>query len=233
MQHLINLDKSIIPACDVRPERYEEIIRETHEITKVGAYKIGAALALSIGLKNAVQIARRYTKKPLIYDHQKAGNDVPDTADEFCTVLKESGIDAVILFPFAGPATQTAWTQTAQKMGLTVIVGGFMTHERFLLSEDGYMPSSSIEKIYTNATFQGVSDYVVPGNKPAVIEKIRSLLLAKGVSPTLYAPGFITQGGKISDAALVAGPRWHAIVGRAIYQASDIKKATVLQTTNI
>lgn len=231
MTDIIKVDRSIIPACDVERDRYEEIIRETHDIPQVGAYKIGAALGLSVGLPTLVEIARRYTNKPLIYDHQKAGTDIPDTGKEFAATLKKYGIAAMILFPLAGPATQTAWIQSAQEVDLPIIVGGYMTHERFCVSEGGYIDDAAIEKIYSNAAFHDVTDYVVPGNKPRVIQEIRNLLLASRVEPVFYAPGFISQGGIISEAASVAGPRWHAIVGRAIYGAHDVRRATLSLTT--
>ena len=225
MQKIINIDRSIIPACDVDKKKFEDIIRETASIPKVGAYKISASLGLFVGLPALVEIARRYTDKPLIYDHQKAGTDIPETGTEFVRIIKESGIDALIIFPLSGPATQTSWIHSAQKVGLPVIVGGYMTHERFLSSEGGYIDDTAIEKIYSNAAFLGVTHFVVPGNKPKVIKETRSLLLKQGIEPIFYAPGFISQGGKISEAASVAGPHWHAIVGRAIYEARDIAQA--------
>lgn len=233
MKNIIGINRSIIPACDVNKQRYEEIIKETHDIPKVGGYKIGAALGLSVGLPTLVDIARRYTDKPLIYDHQKAATDIPDTGKDFNSILKASGIDAVILFPLAGPATQTAWIQSAQEVNLPVICGGHMTHERFLVSEGGYIDDASIDKMFTNAAYHGVTDYVVPGNKPEVIKRIRQLLSESKIAPVFYAPGFISQGGSISEAASVAGPRWHAIVGRAIYEAQDIQKATSSLISNL
>src|SRR4051812_4749951 len=106
MQKIIDRQRSIIPACDVDFAQFERILRETANIPEIGAYKIGAALALSEGLRSVVKIARKYTQKPLIYDHQKAGTDIPDTGKQFASTIKSCGIDAVILFPFAGPTTQ-------------------------------------------------------------------------------------------------------------------------------
>jgi orotidine-5'-phosphate decarboxylase len=234
MSSIIGIDRSIIPACDVDRETYEKLVKETCDIPKVGAYKIGAVLALSVGLPTIVEIARRYTKKPLIYDHQKAGTDIPETGKGFAALLKKCGIDAVILFPLSGPATQTAWIQSAQEVSLPVIVGGYMTHERFLASEGGFIEDAAVEKIYSNAAHLGVGDFVVPGNKPDVIQKIRkSLSSSQKTPPVFYAPGFISQGGTISEAASVAGPRWHAIVGRAIYEAHDMRKAALSLTTHL
>ena len=42
--------------------------------------------------------------------------------------------------------------------------------------------------------------------------------------PVFYSPGLIAQGGKIMDLAKKLD-RWHAIIGRAIYEAKDMKKA--------
>jgi len=224
---LIKAERSIIPACDVDVSRYEEIVRATANIPQIGAYKIGAALALSAGLKGLVEIARRYTSKPLIYDHQKAGTDIPETGKLFTETIKRCGIDALIIFPLSGPASQTAWIQSAQEIGLPIIVGGYMTHERFLVSDGGYVDDTAVERIYKASAVHGISDYVVPGNKPDVIKRLRELLVSQRIDPVFYAPGFIAQGGTISEAAKVAGPRWHAIVGRALYEAQDIAKTAV------
>lgn len=227
MNSIIKVERSIIPACDVDRKRYEEIIKETYDISQVGAYKIGASLALELGLPKVVEIARKYTTKPLIYDHQKASTDIPDTGKTFVDTVKQSGIDALIIFPLSGPATQTAWILSAKEVDLPLISGGHMTHERFLRSEGGYVDDGAVEKMYTNSASHGIRDYVVPGNKPDVIEKLRKLLLSHKIDPIFYAPGFISQGGSISEAAQAAGSRWHAIVGRALYEARDIHKAAL------
>ena len=38
MNSIVKVERSIIPACDVDRKRYEEIIKETHGISQVGAY---------------------------------------------------------------------------------------------------------------------------------------------------------------------------------------------------
>ena len=48
-----------------------------------------------------------------------------------------------------------------------------------------------------------------------------------------YTPGFVAQGGKISDAARVAGDNWHAIVGRGIYKAKNKKQAALELTREL
>jgi orotidine-5'-phosphate decarboxylase len=230
MEKIIKRAKSLIVACDADLKLYEKIVRETKDIKGIGGYKVGSLLALNYGLPKIVSLARKYTKKPLIYDHQKAGADIPEMGKGFVRVCKKAGIDAIILFPQSGPETERAWIEAAKEENLAVIVGGTMTHPKYKRSEGGYIADEAIIEIYLLAAELGITDFVVPGNKPEEIKRIRELLEEKGVSPTFYAPGFIAQGGNITEAAKVAGNHWHAIIGRGIYQAKDIKKSALEYT---
>ncbi len=227
MRRIIQIERSIIPACDVSLDLYERIVKQTSDIEKVGAYKIGFELGLTYGLPKIVELTREYTDKPIIYDHQKAGTDIPNTGWNFAKTIKNAGVDAVIIFPQAGPKTQERWIQTALEQDLGVIVGGLMTHPGYLRSEGGYLADEAVMKIYKNAAESGVSDFVVPGNKPDYIKSIRDMLEQNGVSPTFYAPGFVLQGGVITEAAKVAGNKWHAIIGGGIYNSKNIRKTTL------
>lgn len=233
MGKIIQRERSIMPACDVSLDIYEEIVKETADVGGIGGYKIGFFLGLNYGLPKIVEITRRYTNKPIIYDHQKAGTDIPDMGKKFIDVCKRSGVDAVILFPQAGPETERAWIESAFEKDLGVIVGGLMTHSKYVRSEGGYLADESIMEIYLNAMDLGVTDFVVPGNRPNDIRKIKEVLESKGVSPIFYAPGFVAQGGEISEAAKAAGNRWHAIVGRGIYKAEDKKRAALELTSKL
>jgi len=222
---IIKEKHSIIPACDVDEKKYEELIKATADIPGIGGYKIGFVLALSIGLPRAVEIARKYTDKPLIYDHQKAATDIPSTGQSFAKVCREAGINAVILFPQAGPETERAWIDFARNEELKVIVGGLMTHKKYVRSEGGYLADEAIVEMYENAAGLGVNDYVVPGNNPEAIRKIHAMLTREHANPILYSPGFVSQGGRVDEAIQAAGDNFHAIVGRGIHEASDMRKA--------
>ncbi|MCK4247944.1 MAG: orotidine 5-phosphate decarboxylase, partial [Methanomicrobia archaeon] len=132
---IIKRDRSVIPACDVPLELYERIVRETADIEGIGGYKVGFFLGLDYGLPKIVEIARKYTDKPVIYDHQKAGTDIPDMGGKFAKICKKAGVDAVILFPQSGPETEKAWIEAAKEEGLGIIVGGLMTHPKYKKSE--------------------------------------------------------------------------------------------------
>src|SRR3989338_6784099 len=124
MKTKISLKRSIIPACDFDDiKTLEKLIKAVDSVKGIGAYKIGFELGLKYGLPKIVQVCRKHTKKPLIYDHQKAATDVPFTGEGFAKVCSEAGIDAVILFPQAGPQTERSWIEACKKVGLGVIVG--------------------------------------------------------------------------------------------------------------
>ena len=256
MSEIIPVERSIIPACDVELEHFREITEATADTKLVGAYKVGVSF-LDAGLKEVVRIARAHSDKPIIYDHQKAGTDIPESSPQaFMDSMVRSGIDAVILFPQAGPVTQFEWTRAAQERDLDVIVGGEMTHPRFIEGDTsngkkvdytevfrelgikepltGYIRSSAPKDIFELAAKMGVTNFVVPGNKPEKIGAYRDHLISCGVSsPVFFAPGFVAQGGSISDATNYAGDSWHAIVGRGITKAEDIKKAVAELTSQL
>ncbi len=222
MGDIIKRDRSVIPACDVGSlKELERLVDATCQVEGIGAYKVGFGLALKYGLPTVCKTIRARTNLPIIYDHQKAATDIPHTSQLFADVCKEAGVDAVILFPQAGPETEKAWIDACKGRGLGVIVGGEMTHPGYKLSEGGWLDDASIDRIYVIARESGVRDFVVPGNKPERILHYKELL----GDCILYSPGLVAQGGEISESAKAAGDKWHAIVGRGIYGARDMNAA--------
>ncbi len=234
-ERLINRNKSVTVAADVEADQLIPLTQATHGVEGIGAYKIGIALGLELGLPEVVKRMREHTDLPIIYDHQKAGNDIPEMDKTFANVCWKGGVDAVIFFPFSSPVTEERWIKAAQDQGLGVLVGGHMTVPKFLESEGGYIADSAPERIYRLGAELGVKDFVVPGNKVQYVEKYRQLL-EEILGPNnfmLHAPGFIGQGGVISDFALNAGEIWDAIVGSAIYKATDMRAAAEQMTAQI
>ena len=172
-----------------------------------------------------VQTTRKFTDLPITYDHQKAMTDIGDLGKDFVNVVKESGADAVIGFPQSGPVTEESWITASKNIELKVIVGGEMTHPKYKRSEGGCIADKSMDDIYLLGARLAVNNFVAPGNKSERVFHHKHLL--KGVnSLTFFAPGFVTQGGAITDVAMAAKHIfWHDIVGRAIYEAKDVRKA--------
>ncbi|MCR4368499.1 MAG: orotidine 5'-phosphate decarboxylase, partial [archaeon] len=157
---LMKIDRGIMPACDFDDIKlFEKLVKETDSIRGISSYKIGFELGLKYGLPKVVKVARKHTKKPLVYDHQKAGTDVPFTGEKFAAVCRQAGIDIVILFPQAGPHTEAEWIKACQKEGLGVIVGGEMTHPGYLESDGGFLGDDAPIKMYSIAIEHGVKDF--------------------------------------------------------------------------
>jgi orotidine-5'-phosphate decarboxylase len=221
----------IVIACDVINDReLKDILEKTADLDHVIGYKIGASLAICYGLGELVRIVRSYCPtKEIIYDHQKAGTDIPDIALKFMCSVKTAGVDSVILFPVMGPNTRKAWIEAAHFWKLKPIVGGLMTHRGYEASDGGHI--SFIMDIYRNACSEeeGVSNFVVPASKTQggiimeVLEEIAPKLTA------FYMPGLVSPKSKIIALTTYLPKRAPAIpiIGRSIYTAKDIKSATL------
>jgi orotidine-5'-phosphate decarboxylase len=210
---LIDLKKSIVPACDlICMEDYVSLIKQTHDLDFIGGYKVGFSMGLAYGLENVVSAARDHTGKPLIYDHQKAGTDIPDTGEIFAEVMSLSGINGVILFPQAGPATAESWVKACQDKDLTVIMGIIMTHEKFMFDRGGFIDNTRALQLFEDASMKwGVKEFVIPGNHPFYQGYIRSALSNHGDDFVFHSPGAVESTPHID----------HYIVGRKIYQGAD------------
>lgn len=217
MAKITKRGKSLIIAVDTdNVKQIKQLLLETQDIEGVDGYKLGSIPALTLGLSHLVGIAKEITDLSLIYDHQKGFTDTPDLAKHFIRAVKKSRVDALIGFPFSGPVAQQAWIKAARLADLDVLIGGEMTHKKFIRSEGGYISDSALDRIYKLALTLGVNNLVVPGNKTDRIRHYRRLAVSSRVKHVeLWSPGFIAQGGKISEAAKYAGDAFHPIVGRA------------------
>ena len=247
---IISRNKTVIPACDVKREKFEEMIKVTGDIQAIYAYKVGSSLALQLGLPAIVRMVECGAGKIVIYDHQKAGTDIHEkTPGKFMDTMADAGVKAVILFPQSGPVSEYEWIRAAQERDLGVIVGGEMTHPRYLEGDfsegkknytdifhslgierqlTGFIRLGAPEDMYEIAARMGVADFVVPGNKVDKIKHYKELIERCGiVQPVFYSPGLIAQGGQISESSKAAGDYWHAIIGREIYENPDMRKAAL------
>lgn len=242
MLKLFELRHGIMPACDVMTiEDLKKIVEKTCDIEGIVGYKVGAILALKYGLSEICKKISTLTDLPIIYDHQKLGTDIPEICGgDMLKVCKEAGVNAVIIFPQSGPETLKVTLIGSEneklkgtvkgcfKFGLIPIVGGDMTHNKYLQSEGGYIADDAPKRMYIDAAKLGVEHFVVPGTK---IEKMREyrLLLGKELKePRFLFPGIGReyQGGDIVEAFEAVKPfPSYAIVGRAIYAAKDIREA--------
>lgn len=220
---IIEARQSIVWAADVMPDKFEAIVQQLGN-TGLGAVKLGLQVGYGMGLPKAVEMVREADSElPVIFDHQKAGNDIPDTGKNFAKVMKYSGVDAAILFPFTGDDVEERWIQELQEEEIGVIVGAEMTHEGIR----SRIKKEAFAEMFMQAFKHGVTDFVVPGNKPERVSHWREFMDQELGQDNydLYAPGFVAQGGNITEAGKVAGSNFHAIVGRGIHGAENPAQA--------
>ena len=109
MAKVLKGDMGIVPALDIDfHEHLERLVRETSKREGVAGYKLGLTSVLRFGLAESVRRLRDLTDLPILYDHQKAGADMPDMAGKYTAMCKEADVDGLILFPVAGP-TAVEW----------------------------------------------------------------------------------------------------------------------------
>ena len=222
MAELFPVKHGVIVACDVKTmEDFERLVESTTNVDGIVGYKTGFILGLTNGLSNVVDAARDFTDKPIIYDHQKAGTDIPQMGPEFADLMKESGVDSAIIFPQSGPVTEEAFVKELVKRDVIPFVGGEMTHKGYLSMEGGYIRDDAPPEMYIRGAKEGATYFIVPGNR---IEHIREYAksLPQYVPPRFAFPGIGRQGGDI-EAAFEATGGWpsYAIIGSAIYAPKE------------
>lgn len=215
----------VIIACDVKSvDELKNLVISTAGIEGIVGYKLGFMLGLQYGLPEIVSLVKDESDLPVIYDYQKAGTDIPEMAENFSWVMKTAKVDSAIIFPQAGPATHEAFVNALKKAGVIPMVGGEMTHPRFLEKDGGYIRNDAPDDIYKLALQLGVEYFIVPGNKPDSVKKYAELLAE--ANPKFCMPGIGRQGGGI-EAAFSACSDFdaYAIIGAAIYKSPDVKVA--------
>ena len=227
----------MVIACDVSTREDLAMLGEqTASLGFVYGFKLGAMLAVSKGLREACRILRRTTSKPIIYDHQKFGTDIPEICGgKILDTLKETGVTEVIAFPFAGINTLKAFVEGCRRSELRPIVGGEMTHEGFLVKDGGYIADSAPQRMYSDAAQLGVEHFVIPATKPERMRKYRRAIDKLCEKPTFLFPGVGKgQGGDIVEAFAQVHPHpGLAIVGRGVYAQPQPRRAAEALWANV
>ena len=228
MKRIIPMDKSVIVAVDVPDLGKVRMLAEAaKDVSGIGGFKFGFRLALRGILAEAIRIVKGECGPHMvtIYDNQKAGTDIPDLGKAFAEDLVYVGVDAGILFPMSGPVTQRAWTEALFAAGVHILTGTAMTHASYLRSEGGYLCDEFPEEAFGLACELGCRHFVVPGTKVNLVDKFTKFFIQKlgDGNFVLYAPGFISQLGAITDCGQVAGNLWNAIIGSAFYKLDSVE----------
>jgi len=219
--------RGIVLAADVaRIDDARRLAAVVSEVPEVIGIKIGFSLALRHGLSETVKALRQESSLPVIYDHQKAGSDIPQMGRPFAEVCREAGIDAVIIFGQAGPRTLEAFAAGALEAGLLPIIGLTMSHPEYLVSEGGYVGDETPARICALALRLGLSSFVLPGNKPHLVARLCIEALSGVNGVTVFMPGIGSQGGDLPAAFDAVTPHTPvAIIGSAIYASPKPRQA--------
>lgn len=227
MERIIPAQKSLVLAADVPPHKFRGVVGALEGVEGFGGVKVGFEVGLGLGLRRAVDdVLETDEKLRVIYDHQKAGNDIPETGMNFARTMRVARVDAAILFSFTGPKTQERWTRELQERGVAVIQGAEMTHDQIRASEGGYIIDAAFRRMFEKAVELDVTHFVIPGNKPGAVKEYKALFddtLGEG-NYGLWAPGFLTQGGDLSETGQLAGPNFYPIVGSGIYGKGQLRE---------
>jgi orotidine-5'-phosphate decarboxylase len=210
----------IVPALDLaRIDDALSLVQKLADHELVYGFKIGFSLGLRYGLPMIVNRIKEISlKTAVIYDHQKAGTDIPDTGSLFARTLSAAGVDEAIIFPQSGPNTLKAWVEALQSEGIKVIVGGLMTHPSYLASEGGFIGEEGVVEIYRRARNLGVNSFVVPLTKP---EQTLQVVREAGLDERseFFTPGLGSQGGDLSRFEFLE--KHFVIVGRSLVNSDD------------
>tara|TARA_B100000686_G_C16792476_1_gene979773 strand:+ start:3299 stop:4048 length:750 start_codon:yes stop_codon:yes gene_type:complete len=217
----VSFDKThgIIPALD-NYSLYGVLrtAEETTNIEGVVGYKIGLTIALQLGLSNAVAALREVTDLPIIYDHQKAGPDIPDMGIKLCKLAANAGVNGLVLFPLAGPSAVEAFVGGAINEKLSPFVGGDLPIKDYNVDGGGYVVDDALTHIFQKSVELGATHFIVPGNTSDKVKLHGESLQSKIKKPSLVIPGIGALGGTISDCFEAAsGCNAYAVIGRAIY----------------
>jgi orotidine-5'-phosphate decarboxylase len=212
-------DLGIVPALDIdSPLHLELVVNETSKRNGVAGYKLGLTSVLQFGLAESVRRLREMTDLPILYDHQKAGPDMPDMAKKYTAMCVEAKVDGLILFPVAGPTAVDSFVGEAVRAGLFPVVGGEIPVPDYGVSGGGYMLDDALDRILVRSVQNKADHFVLPANDGIKIARWSNWISANVKNPLVMMTGFGSLGGTIEDAltASSACKRRFAIVGRLI-----------------
>ncbi|UCH88228.1 MAG: orotidine-5'-phosphate decarboxylase [Thermoplasmata archaeon] len=200
-------ESGIILALDVTDkEKALEVSKAVGDI--VDAVKVNYPLALSCGLEIVTELSK---SAHIICDFKVA--DIPNTNRLIVEQAFKAGAGGIIVHGFVGHDSVESCVEHAK--GGDVFVVTEMSHPGG--QEFTAKVAEDLVQVAIDAKATGV---IAPATRPERLKLIRERLPDNMV---VLSPGVGAQGGKITD-VFDAGADY-AIIGRAIYDAEDPRKA--------
>ncbi|MHB8279325.1 MAG: orotidine 5'-phosphate decarboxylase / HUMPS family protein [Candidatus Humimicrobiaceae bacterium] len=229
MDILLKDKHGIIISCDFSNiEKLEKLVKETCSLDFIQGYKIGMALAVKNSMRTVTDAIRKYSNLPIIYDHQKFGTDTAEICSgEILQIIKNAGVNALVVFPLAGIETLKLIIKECFKVGLVPIVGGDMAHVGYTAIEGGYIDESAAQRIYIDAATVGVTHFILPCSK---LERIKIYMHKLGNivgNPKIFLAGIKEEINEelLEACRIIHSYNSYAIIGRGITEDKDYKTA--------
>ena len=230
LMDFLNLNHGIIIEYNfTEKNNLDNIIKSTHDLPFIVGYKIGAEIVIKSGVEEVVKTIKNYTDLPIIYDHQKFGTDSPQICSgTILETIKSGGVDALIIFPQSGIETLKSTIKKCIEIDLIPIVGGDMVHEGYTSEENGYIESSSSQKMYVDGASFGAKHFIIPCTR---FERMRIYCHRLGNivnNPTLFIAGVGLEYCKdlLKACEIVKKYRSYAIIGKEISEDKDPRQAS-------
>jgi orotidine-5'-phosphate decarboxylase len=184
----------VVPALDIDShEQFELVVKSTTKVDGVVGYKLGLTTVLRFGLDESVRRLRDLTDLPILYDHQKAGPDMPDMAKKFTAMCAQAGVDGLILFPVAGPTAVDGFVGEAVKAGIAPVVGGEIPVPDYCASGGGYMLDDALDRILQRSTAAKADHFVLPAHDMAKVKRWSNWIGANVINATVFRCSFEMQ----------------------------------------
>ncbi|HJJ32562.1 MAG TPA: orotidine-5'-phosphate decarboxylase [Methanocorpusculum sp.] len=178
---------------------------------EIDAIKIGYPLILSTGLGIVKELAEFGT--PIIADFKVA--DIPNTNVLICEEVFKAGCSGIICHAFCGEDSLKAVVDVAHAHNGEAYVVCEMSHPGAL----AFLTGENAEKMAEMAKVAGADGIIAPATRPERTAKLRTII---GTNMKICSPGVGAQGAQPEDVKKYVDG---IIVGRAIYDAANPKKA--------
>jgi len=199
--------KGVMVALDTSLERAVQVVDALKNAKGHFSLKVGRPLEMKHTI-HVISLLKQKSDLPVVYDGKIA--DIPHISSIIAQLAFDAGADGVIVHGFCGSDTLSA----LKELGLgDVIVVADMSHPG---SQDFY--AKHFHEIVDRAVQLDVDGIVVPATKPERIQFVRDRF-----SGYILSPGVGVQGAKPGVPSNY-GADWE-IVGRAVYDAEDPKRA--------
>ncbi|MDO5843718.1 MAG: orotidine-5'-phosphate decarboxylase [Methanocorpusculum sp.] len=200
----------LILALDVKGSA--EAVRITNACEgELDAIKIGYPLVLSAGLEIVKELSK--AEIPIIADFKVA--DIPNTNKLICDEVFSAGCFGIITHAFCGHDSLAAIVDSAHDYGGEAYVVCEMSHPGAL----DFLSGANAEKMAKMAKDAGADGIIAPATRPERTAVLRNII---GNKMKICSPGVGAQGAQPEDVKKYVDA---IIVGRAIYESPDPKKA--------